>query len=687
VTLQQNVGARQETRPQAAAPASNAGAETLPASAEDRIADFRRRVAAPSADAASSRREPPPEPARRPGAPTAAAPEPARRPATATPRAPSKPLTRFGRIRAQIDALKVGDVCPEERAAIVKAIAAIDAEGDRETLLIPLAKASKINRAILRKEVAESFAASLPAGAVAGGDSEIVQVEGLPVLLHSGEAPDQIHARKFMVGVMNQRNKTEGAPIFTLNPGGALMRLRREQGRASFDFVSARELPGLLGRECSFAHHPESGRQPKRTLPRADLCQALFSSFEPGELPEQPTIRRAPTMGRDGLPLATDGWFGDVLVDLNGLQVPAIPDTPTADDVKAARALIVGDLLGDFPFFDRERDDGEPDGKASLANAVGALLTPFVRDLFEGLTPLFLYTKAASGDGATYLAGVSPLLYDGVATAPTKYTSDEDEMQKNMVAGIRGERSHFLFDNVTQLISNVLKQNVTSEYIGGRVLGQSQEVSATNIFIWQATGINVRPDAEMQRRTCYVNLNSRLADNSQRTFKHASLHTWTLEKRGELIAALLTLARAWIVAGRKRGAATLLGFDGWARIVGGILEHAEITGFMTNRPTMRDDREGAEIKDFIADWWSRWGAQPVAEKDAFAWASDTESPLVQGFDAATRRKGFVAELDRIKDRVFAVGEARDLERRFAQDDSGEWALLEIKRKLAASGEG
>lgn len=53
--------------------------------------------------------------------------------------------------------------------------------------------------------------------------------------------------------------------------------------------------------------------------------------------------------------------------------------------------------------------------------------------------------------------------------------------------------------------------------------------------------------------------------------------------RGRLLAAILTLARAWFIAGSPQPSTPLLGsFEEWCRIVGGILEFAGISGFLGN---------------------------------------------------------------------------------------------------------
>jgi hypothetical protein len=50
-----------------------------------------------------------------------------------------------------------------------------------------------------------------------------------------------------------------------------------------------------------------------------------------------------------------------------------------------------------------------------------------------------------------------------------------------------------------------------------------------------------------------------------------------------IIAALLTLARSWFAAGRPKAKSPVLGcYEGWSTILGGVLEHAGVAGFLGN---------------------------------------------------------------------------------------------------------
>jgi hypothetical protein len=80
-----------------------------------------------------------------------------------------------------------------------------------------------------------------------------------------------------------------------------------------------------------------------------------------------------------------------------------------------------------------------------------------------------------------------------------------------------------------------------------------------------------------------------------------------------MIAAILTVARAWIIAGRPKPAdlPTVGGFESWVRIIGGILSHARVPGFLRNLDQMYEltDDDTPQWDAFIFEWYCKWAAE------------------------------------------------------------------------------
>jgi hypothetical protein len=79
-------------------------------------------------------------------------------------------------------------------------------------------------------------------------------------------------------------------------------------------------------------------------------------------------------------------------------------------------------------------------------------------------------------------------------------------------------------------------------------------------------------------------------------FKHERLKDYILDRRRELLRAVLTLARAWFAAGRPKPSVTPLGsFEHWTEVIGGILQYAGIDGFMANSEEMYEQADSETV--------------------------------------------------------------------------------------------
>ena len=125
----------------------------------------------------------------------------------------------------------------------------------------------------------------------------------------------------------------------------------------------------------------------------------------------------------------------------------------------------------------------------------------------------------------------------------------------------------------------------------------------------------------MPRRCFWIRLDARRARPWQgRTFRHPDLLGWAAERRGELLLALLTLARGWWAAGQPDAGVQLGGFDAWARVVGGILAHAGVHDFLDNLTAMYDqiDDDGPAWEAFIRALAETFGDQAFRTADVVA---------------------------------------------------------------------
>lgn len=288
--------------------------------------------------------------------------------------------------------------------------------------------------------------------------------------------------------------------------------------------------------------------------------------------------------------------------------MPRIPETPTDEDVRAALRLI-HEALWDFPFV----------SPADLANCLGLLLSPVVRPAIEGPVPLAMITKPKAGTGASLIVELVAMISTGRRAEMMSAPGTDEEMRKQITSMLlAGGGQVAAVDNVEGTFYwPSLARALTASTWRDRILGLSKIVSLPQRAVWIINGNNINPGGDLPRRCYQMRLDSRMAQpwlrpNSE--FRHPQLLPWVAAHRGELLAALLTLARAWYAAGRPEADTPVIGsYEEWSRVVGGILAHAGVEDFLANLTDVYEqtDDEGRQWETFLAALLDKYGREAV----------------------------------------------------------------------------
>jgi putative DNA primase/helicase len=353
--------------------------------------------------------------------------------------------------------------------------------------------------------------------------------------------------------------------------------------------------------------------------PPQDVARDLLATPDP-PLPVLSRIVEVPVLGPNGELATTPGYHPTSRTFYEppaGLTVPPVPEDPTPAEVEAARTLLADELLGDFPFV----------GDAERAHALALLLLPFVRDLIDGPTPLHLIEKPSPGTGGTLLSDVLALPALGRPLAAMTEARDEDEWRKRITAKLLPSPSHVLIDNLRRrLDSAAVSAALTTLAWEDRVLGASEVRSIPVRCAWVATGNNPSLSDELTRRSVRIRLDARHERPQMRSgFRHPDLRAWATANRGELVAAALTLARAWLAADRPTGDHPTLGsFEAWSRVLGGVLAVAGVPGFLSNLGDFYEasEDEGAAWRELVAQWHTVHADRAVPASDLLGIAGE-----------------------------------------------------------------
>src|SRR5690625_53052 len=258
--------------------------------------------------------------------------------------------------------------------------------------------------------------------------------------------------------------------------------------------------------------------------------------------------------------------------------------------VEEAKAFLEEHFV-DFPFKNRP---------AGLAAILGTLIGHLASALINGPRPMLVIDANGSGQGKTLIAQIIALILTG-RDSVTNVPRSETELEKMIPSFLLRATPVVIFDNAVDLNLEPLKALLTGEHMSARLMGGMSLVEADNNTTWISTGIDLRLGAEMFRRVVPIRLASPSDRAELRTeFKRPSIKRWTRDHRHELLSAVIALVENWLQAGQPdySGSHRLGSFEEWVRIVGGVLQAAEIEGFLEHRSYMRHE----PVAEGLAIW-------------------------------------------------------------------------------------
>jgi hypothetical protein len=294
------------------------------------------------------------------------------------------------------------------------------------------------------------------------------------------------------------------------------------------------------------------------------------------------------------------------------------------------------------------------------------MVLPFVRTMIAGPTPNHGVSAPTPGTGKGKLATAALLPALGRMLPATPEIKDEDEMRKQLTAIFLAGQQVIRFDNLqAPMRSPSVSLALTEPVWQDRILGVSSEPAQRVLAIWVMTGNNLSYSQEIARRTVPVLLDlaetvapvtgpdGRLVTGAdgrfvtgpqirwdrvahaerpwQRTgFAHPDLLGWGTQHRGELVAAILTIVRGWLSAGRPPFTGKPLGsFEEWSRVVGGITGYAGCAGFLEGTGELYDSAvsDADEKAAFLERWLAQFGDKPVPVGELTQFAAGGADPF------------------------------------------------------------
>lgn len=440
-------------------------------------------------------------------------------------------------------------------------------------------------------------------------------------------------------------------------------------------FVGAEAIPEIMSRAADFVRRRGSsgsvGVFPPESLARAIVNRGRWPFPKLRGIVEVPVLRKDGTiLDRPGYDPASELYYHPAGA------MPKIHGTPKKEDGENAAGFLL-DILSDFPFQD----------KASRDNALGLLLTVVVKEIV-GIAPIALIDAPARGTGKTRLAQLASIVSSGHELPLSPEVRDDEEWRKKITSLLIAGRPVIIIDNVERtLCSGQLAAVLTTSEWTDRILGKSEVLHLHSRSVWIATGNNIRLGGDIARRAYWIRLNANLPRPWLRDsgdFKR-ELPAWATAHRAEMIAALLTMARAWFLNGKPSWPGRPLGsYETWSRIVGGILEYCGVKNFLANLEELYEqaDDELNEWRAFLGAVFETFGANTAfSTKTLMEQISGEGAPIYTHEGRNVLKSALPESLGDMKDRGFSKRLGLAMKKRKDQIFEVEEGLVQLREAL------
>lgn len=340
-----------------------------------------------------------------------------------------------------------------------------------------------------------------------------------------------------------------------------------------------------------------------------DFAEAYLERFGWWRTPRLRAVTTAPALRPDGTILDRPGYDkrSQIYYDPRGVAFPPVPRAPTRDDALAALDLLRSTLLPTFDFAD----------DASRSVALSAMFTALLRHAMSA-APLHAFSAPVPGSGKSKLVNFAAILRTGHQAPVTALGERDEETEKRLGAALIGGDAIIALDNIDRpLGGQLIDQLVTEPIVSARVLGKSLNLQVPNVYCLFATGNNLKLLGDMVRRALMCRLDPHCERPELREFETPDPVLIAAAQRPALVIAILTIARAFLLAGCPNDYPPLGSFAEWSRWVRDPLVWlGEADPVATIERVRHEDPRLNTLRAVLQQWHTILGEQEVSARQA-----------------------------------------------------------------------
>jgi hypothetical protein len=226
---------------------------------------------------------------------------------------------------------------------------------------------------------------------------------------------------------------------------------------------------------------------------------------------------------------------------------------------------------------------------------------------------MFGFTAPTMGSGKSLLADVVSLIATGRDAAVMSQARSGEEDQKRLLSILLHGDPIIVIDNVERdIFGDALCSILTQSTYKARILGENTVVSVPTNAMFIATGNNLTFRGDMLTRALLVRIDPQCERPEERKFT-GDLRQHVRSQRGELVSAILTILRAYHVAGRPAQDLKPFGrFEEWSDLVRSALVWlGEADPCQTREEIEVEDPERRGLETLLEAWFAAYEDKPL----------------------------------------------------------------------------
>ncbi len=428
------------------------------------------------------------------------------------------------------------------------------------------------------------------------------------------ETPGDIFMRGGELTSIVDRAETALLTAQIYQRGGALTRVvtldttlsdegvQRKAGSTILAPVSDAWLLEQMGRVCKWFRVNKDG-EPSPAEPFPIYARTLQSRGQ-WKFPVLRGVVNAPTLARDGRIIETPGFDleSGLLLDFAPGTFPPVPPHPTRDDARAALKKLLTPLRA-FPFVD-----------GAWSVALSALMTACIRGSLT-TAPLHGFDAPVAGTGKSMLAEMVGLLATGIKPPALSQGKTDEEDEKRLSTVLFCGDPVILIDNCERPISgDFLCSMLTQETVQARILGFSERRILPCTALVLASGNNLTLAGDASRRAVLCRLDAGVERPDTRTFNFDPCDE-VIANRPALVVAVLTILRAYHVAGRPQKLTPMGSFNDWEWIRGALVWLGCTDPADSRLEILNNDPRKEELIEVMDAWMVACGGDAISVGD------------------------------------------------------------------------